>query len=124
MTAGWAWAGFLIAWSVLFTGTVDNVVKPLFLRGSSDIHPLLIFLAVFGGMAWMQLPGILVGPVLVAFFLSLYTIYCEDYLGIPPENGLLADLSVQPAVVEAGRRGRYTHRERRVRRGVNAFSTR
>ena len=99
VTAGWAWAGFLIAWSVLFTGTVDNVVKPLFLRGSSDIHPLLIFLAVFGGMAWMQLPGILVGPVLVAFFLSLYTIYCEDYLGIPPENGLLADLSVQPAVV-------------------------
>ena len=65
---------------------MDNLVKPLFLRGSSDIHPLLIFLAVFGGMAWMHLPGILIGPVLVAFFLSLYTIYCEDYLGLPPKS--------------------------------------
>jgi predicted PurR-regulated permease PerM len=83
--SGWMWGGFLIGWSVVFTGTVDNLVKPLFLRGSSNIHPLLIFLAVFGGLAWMHLPGILVGPVLVAFFLSLYTIYCEDYLGISNE---------------------------------------
>ncbi|MBT3222003.1 MAG: AI-2E family transporter [Proteobacteria bacterium] len=82
---GIGWGVFLAVWSIAFTGTVDNVLKPLFLRGSSNIHPLLIFLAVFGGLMWMKLPGVLVGPVLVAFFLALYTIYCEDYLGEKPK---------------------------------------
>lgn len=79
---GLSWALFLVFWSVALTGTVDNLVKPLFLRGGSDIHPLLIFLAVFGGMSWLGLAGVFVGPVVVAFFLTLYTIYCEDFLGI------------------------------------------
>jgi predicted PurR-regulated permease PerM len=85
LSGGLGPAVLLIVYSAVFTGGVDNVVKPLFLRGSSDIHPLLIFLAVFGGLAWMNLPGLLLGPVLVACFLSLYTIYCEDYLGLVPE---------------------------------------
>lgn len=80
------WGGFVAAWSILVTGTVDNLVKPLFLRGSSAIHPMLIFLAVFGGLRWLGLPGVLVGPVLVAGFLALYTIYCQDYLGVEPRT--------------------------------------
>jgi len=78
-TAGVGWGVFVALWSLLFTGTVDNFVKPLFLRGSSDIHPLLIFLAVFGGLGWMGLPGVLVGPVIVACFLALYTMYEQDF---------------------------------------------
>ena len=34
----------------------------------------------------MGIPGVLVGPVIVAFFLALYTIYLEDYLGIQSEE--------------------------------------
>ena len=79
-TVSVGWGLFVAAWSLLFTGTVDNFVKPLFLRGSSDIHPLLIFLAVFGGLGWMGLPGVLVGPVIVAGFLSLYTMYSQDFV--------------------------------------------
>ena len=79
---GWHWGLFLAVWSVTLTATVDNVVKPAVLRGKNDMHPLLVFLAVFGGLAWMGVPGVLVGPVLVAFFLALYTIYLQDYLGI------------------------------------------
>ncbi len=78
------WGVFVAVWSLVFTGTVDNLLKPLFLRGSSDIHPLLIFLSVFGGLGTMGLPGLLMGPMCVAFFLALYQIYSEDYLGIPP----------------------------------------
>lgn len=81
---GTGWAAVLMVWSVGLTGTVDNLVRPFFLRGQSDIHPLLIFLAVLGGITWMGFPGALVGPVLVAAFLALFTIYREDYLGLPP----------------------------------------
>ena len=83
---GWSWALFVVVWSIVFTGTVDNLARPLFMRGSTDIHPLLVFLSVFGGMYWMGIPGVLVGPVIVAFFLALYTIYLNDYLGVENEK--------------------------------------
>lgn len=84
LSGSWGVALFIAAWSIAFTGTVDNVLRPLLMRGSTDIHALLVFLAVFGGMYWMGVAGILIGPVIVAFFLALYTIYVEDYLGVPP----------------------------------------
>ena len=45
---------------------------------------LSLFLAVFGGLYWMNIAGLLIGPVIVAFFLALYTMYVEDYLGEGP----------------------------------------
>lgn len=77
---GWSWAVFLAIWNLVFTGSVDNVIKPLVLRGSTRIHPLLIFLSVFGGLAWFGPVGVLMGPLIVAFFLAAYTIYMREYL--------------------------------------------
>ena len=51
---------------------------------------MLVFLSVFGGMAWWGLPGALIGPLVMSFFLALYTIYTADFL--PAE-------AVQPAVL-------------------------
>jgi predicted PurR-regulated permease PerM len=74
---------FLVAWGI-GVAQLDNIIRPLFMRGRTNIHPLLIFLAVFGGIGWLGVPGALIGPVMVACFLALYTIYAEDYLGQPP----------------------------------------
>lgn len=78
---------FLGLWCLILVGTIDNILRPLFMRGNSEMHALLIFLAVFGGMYWMGLAGVLVGPVIVAVFMSLYRIYLKDYLGIQPPLG-------------------------------------
>jgi predicted PurR-regulated permease PerM len=76
---------FLLVWGI-GVAQLDNIIRPLFMRGRTNIHPLLIFLAVFGGISWLGLPGALIGPVMVAGFLALYVIYAEDYLGqAPPE---------------------------------------
>ncbi|MCA9580897.1 MAG: AI-2E family transporter [Myxococcales bacterium] len=80
---GLGWAAFVVVWSLVVTTSVDNVAKPLFIRGDTHIHPLLVFLGVFAGLAWMGIPGILVGPLVVAGFLALYTTYVEDFLGEP-----------------------------------------
>jgi predicted PurR-regulated permease PerM len=79
---GLGWGVFLAGWGV-GVAQIDNFVRPLFMRGRTHIHPLLIFLAVFGGIGWLGLPGALIGPVMVAGFLALYTIYAHDYLGLP-----------------------------------------
>jgi predicted PurR-regulated permease PerM len=70
-------AGIVAAWSLLLTGTVDNFVKPLLVRGRSSVPALLIFLGVFGGLRVFGLLGVLIGPVLVATLLALFKIYEE-----------------------------------------------
>lgn len=71
----------LLVWNVALTSSVDNLVKPLVVRGSSDLPPLLVFLGVFGGLKAMGLVGLLVGPVVVAMMLALLTIYDEQRAG-------------------------------------------
>lgn len=87
-TGSYGMAIFLSLWCLILVGSIDNVLKPLFMRGNTDMHPLLVFLAVFGGLYWMGLSGLFIGPVLVAFLMALYTIYVRDFLGIepPPEE--------------------------------------
>ncbi len=75
---GWGWGLFVLTWNMGLTGSVDNLLRPFLLRGRSPIHPLPIFLSVLGGIAWMGLPGALVGPVCVAMLLALYQIWCEQ----------------------------------------------
>lgn len=83
-TVGVGWAVVLLLYCIAVVGTVDNVVKPLIMSGRSKVHPLLIFLAVFGGMWWMGLTGVFIGPVLVSFFLALATIHAEEFDGPSP----------------------------------------
>lgn len=62
---------FLLPWSVLAVGLIDNVVKPLFIRGSVEIHSGVIFFALLGGLAAFGPVGLLVGPLSIAFLLAL-----------------------------------------------------
>jgi len=71
-------AVFVTIWSLLLTGTIDNLVKPLVVRGRSDMPTLLVFLGVFGGLAAFGVIGLLVGPVLMAMLLALLRIYEES----------------------------------------------
>jgi predicted PurR-regulated permease PerM len=71
------WGLFVAGWGV-GVSQIDNVIRPFFLRGSTRIHPLAILLAVVGGIGWMGLPGGLVGPVMVALFYALYTLFVES----------------------------------------------
>jgi len=71
-------AGFVVVWSLVATTTVDNVVRPFLVRGGTGIHPFLVFLGLFGGLAWMGLPGLLMGPVIVAMFLALAHLQLDE----------------------------------------------
>lgn len=69
---------FVAIWSILLTGTVDNLVKPLVVRGRTDVPAVLVFLGVFGGLATMGLVGLLVGPIVMAMVLALVRLYAES----------------------------------------------
>jgi predicted PurR-regulated permease PerM len=72
-------AVFLVCYGALFLGTIDNFLRPWFLRkfGTSSVHPLLLFFAVLSGIALFGMSGILFGPILIAFLTTVTKIYRE-----------------------------------------------
>jgi len=71
--------GLLLYGVVLISGT-DNVVKPLILKGAAQIHMLLAFLSILGGVFAFGPKGLIVGPVVLSLVLSAYRIYRYDVL--------------------------------------------
>ena len=57
----------------------EQVGKPLLMRGQVQMHTGLIFLSLLGGLAMFGLLGILLGPLIVAFFLAMMRIYERDF---------------------------------------------
>lgn len=66
---------------------IDNVVKPLILRGSASIHPLIGFVAVLGGVLAFGPLGFLVGPLVISLVLSAIRIYRDDIVRVRPPGG-------------------------------------
>jgi predicted PurR-regulated permease PerM len=57
---------------VLVIGTVDNLIRAIFVGGRARVHSLVVFLSVLGGVLVFGAAGIVVGPVL--FVLALIAI--------------------------------------------------
>ena len=71
-------AVFLAVWGVLVVSTLaDNVLKPLLIGGTARIPTLVVFLGVFGGLGAFGLLGLFIGPMVLAFALTLLEILRE-----------------------------------------------
>jgi predicted PurR-regulated permease PerM len=77
--ATWQWVGMVLFGIVVISG-IDNVIKPLLLKGAADIHPMLGFLSILGGILAFGFFGFLVGPVILSLVLSALRIYRLDVL--------------------------------------------
>ncbi|HKY62162.1 MAG TPA: AI-2E family transporter [bacterium] len=58
-------------------GMADNVLRPMLTR--SNMHPLILFLSFFGGLAVFGPIGILVGPMVMAMLTATVRIYSKDF---------------------------------------------
>jgi predicted PurR-regulated permease PerM len=104
----------MAAYGVFVISMVDNVVKPIILRGSAQIHTMLGFLSIMGGLFAFGPKGLIVGPVVLSLLLSAYRIYRYDVLrwreeeamgasimaGIPPPAPDPADPAEAPSMGE------------------------
>ncbi len=70
---------FLAIWSVFLVGMIDNVVRPLLMKGKSKMSPFYIFLAILGGVQYFGLKGILYGPLILSFAMIMLYIYGVEY---------------------------------------------
>jgi predicted PurR-regulated permease PerM len=56
---------------------VDNILKPKLIGDRAKIHPVIILLGVFGGLALFGFIGIIIGPTILALLVTLIEIYEE-----------------------------------------------
>jgi predicted PurR-regulated permease PerM len=69
---------FLVC-SGLFISTLDNFLRPLFLRDRLHLHPLIIFLAILGGVSAFGFNGIVLGPIIVILFLTVLDLFLTEH---------------------------------------------
>jgi predicted PurR-regulated permease PerM len=73
--------GFILLGFGFIISMVDNLLRPFFISSRTNIHPLLLFFAVLGGVDAFGLIGLVAGPLIVTLFLTLIEIYVQ---GIHP----------------------------------------
>ncbi len=54
---------------------LENIIKPKILDKKLNIHPLVLFFALFGGLQSMGLVGLILGPVIITLFVSFIEAY-------------------------------------------------
>jgi predicted PurR-regulated permease PerM len=82
----------MTAYGVFVISMVDNIVKPIILKGSAQIHTMLGFLSIMGGLIAFGPKGLIVGPVVLSLVLSAYRIYRYDVLRWREEEGMGATI--------------------------------
>lgn len=65
----------LVLWGALFVGLVDNFLGPYFMGRGMSLHPLLVLLAVLGGVAAFGPIGIFLGPLALSLFFGLLSVF-------------------------------------------------
>jgi predicted PurR-regulated permease PerM len=78
--SGLVWQSiFIMIWGVAVIGLSDNLIRTKLIQSSSNIHPLLVFFSIFGGIALWGFLGIIFGPLVLAIILTMLHIYELEY---------------------------------------------
>jgi predicted PurR-regulated permease PerM len=70
----------LVIWGVLVVSTIDNLIKAKLISRQANVHQIIAFLGVFGGLSMFGLVGIFVGPVIFTLFVTFIRIYMSEHL--------------------------------------------
>jgi predicted PurR-regulated permease PerM len=70
----------VMIWCLIVSVICDNWLRPKLIGGQADLHPLLTFFAVLGGISYFGLVGLILGPLVLAILLSLIEVYKRYFL--------------------------------------------
>jgi predicted PurR-regulated permease PerM len=77
---GAIWQGLFI----LFVGfgiisVIDNFLRPKLVGKDTEMHPLVVLFATLGGISMFGFFGFIIGPIVMALFLTLWDIYSIEF---------------------------------------------
>ncbi len=73
----------LIIWGGVLVSTIDNVLKPLLVKGTRSTPSIFILFSILGGISYFGMIGFLLGPLILSFLLALLRIYQKTILARP-----------------------------------------
>ena len=73
------WQGIaLLLWGILVISTVDNLIRPMVISGTSRVPFLLVMFGVLGGLAAFGVVGLFLGPVILAVLFSVWQAWLKQ----------------------------------------------
>ncbi len=72
----WQGVGLLVFCGAIVS-TSDNILRPKLVGEGAQVHPLIVLIGVLGGLQVFGFMGFILGPVVLAVFLSILKIYEE-----------------------------------------------
>ena len=66
-------------WGIAVISMVDNFIKPWVIGDKTDIHPIVLFFAILGGLNLFGFLGIFLAPIVVVLIDNLLKLYQERY---------------------------------------------
>ena len=73
----------LIIWGGVVVSVIDNVLKPILMKGSGSTPSIFILFSILGGLTYFGMIGFILGPLILSFLLSLLRIYQKTILAQP-----------------------------------------
>lgn len=97
-SGSWVKGLILVAWGALVVGSIDNILRPILIQGRVQMHPLLIFFSVFGGVSVFGFLGLFIGPVILALTITTLGMLREEARAwnTPSPNELLVSTGSSP----------------------------
>ena len=79
LTGAWGKAVILIAVGTAVIGTVDNALRPVLVGRDAGMPDYLVLLSTLGGLGAFGVSGIVIGPIVAGFFLTVWEIFSEEF---------------------------------------------
>jgi predicted PurR-regulated permease PerM len=70
---------FFLVFYLVLSSVMEYVIKPKLVGNKVQIHTLLVFLSILGGLKVFGILGIIYGPLVITAFLTLTDIYRSSY---------------------------------------------
>lgn len=88
----------LILGGTLLVGLADNVLRPILVGRDTRMPDYLVLLSTLGGLAVYGLAGVVIGPLVAAFFLVVWQMMAEEY---GPHDQATPPVPTPPPAAEA-----------------------
>ena len=63
---------------LVVVSSIDNLIRIMVLKGSAELHPLLVLICVFGGIQFAGVLGIFIGPAIGAIVFALLKVLRQE----------------------------------------------
>ena len=93
----------LMLYSIIVTGNVDYISRITIMKKLGDVHPVITVLGVIVGLGLFGFIGLIFGPLLVSYIITLFKIYMNEFVAPPGDEYKTENASTGTGNGDAGK---------------------